>query len=1167
MSKNYQKLRKILTGLMVAVLSVGFTFAQTVISGTITDKKTKEPLVGVSVQIKGKVIGTITDLKGKFEFTTSTPLPIPLVISSVGYKSQEYEVKSENANINISLEDQDIMGQEIVVSASRVEQSVMKSPVTIEKLDLRAIRETAAPSFYDAIANMKGVDMTTQGLLFKSINMRGFGATGNPRTVQMIDGMDNSAPGLNFPVDNIVGMPELDVESVEILPGAASALYGPNAINGLILMNSKSPFLYQGLSSTLKTGVMNESSRAQATTPFYDLSLRYAKAFNNKTAFKINLAYIGAKDWEATNYTNLNLGGVQNGFRGAGVRPDYDGVNIYGDEVQANMLTVANGLVSARLLPSAATALIPNAPVSRTGFFERDLVDYNTKSFKTNLALHHRLNEKVEFIAQANFGYGTTVYTGAARYSLRNFNIGQYKMELKGDNFNLRAYTTQERSGQSYASGLSAVSMLNEIKPHATWFGQYVGAFAQARGAGQSEEAAHLAARGVADAGMPAPGSSQILALADKYNELPIVNGGGAFLDKSNMYHAEGFYNFKNQITFMDLSVGANIRHYQLRSNGTLFADTKDGRNGTIGINEFGGFIQAGKSMFADHFNLSASLRYDKNENFEGQFTPRVSGVFSFGDHNIRLSYQSGFRIPTTQNQYIDLQTASGTLIGGLPEFDRRYNLAQGIAVPNLAPGIIAQYAADPAVREQATQYARAAITQQATPALTAGVTAAITAQATPLITAGVTAAITQQVRNGVTAAITDQVTQAVTQGITQQVTQGVTAFITQQVTSQVTAAITQQVNAAVAAGQLAAEAAAATIQAQLAAALPAQIQGALAANLASGVAAQLPAALEANLANGVAANLPGALAANLETQVANVLPGALAANFQPAFDSELAKVLSANFQPAFDAELAKIITANSPGVIAQVLPAFALAKVPKYQARALQPERIQSYEIGYKGLIAKKLFIDAYHYWSKYTNFIGGTSIVVPTAPAAPGLPIESGVAGASTRLAYSRPSNTGAEIRVRGWATNLNYALGKGFNVGGNIAFNKLTGFTATPEQQFAGFNTPEYRYNLNFGKRLGSGDKFGFNVSFRHQNAFVWESSFVSPTTTSNTFFTNTVVPAINNLDAQVSFKLPAMKSIVKIGGTNIGSKPYFQAFGSAVVGSMYYVSISYDDLFNR
>ena len=1052
--------KKILFGICCLLLTQ-VALAQTKVSGTITDAVTKEPLIGVSVQVKGKVIGTITDVKGSFSFSTSTPPPFTLLITSVGYESQEVNVSGDNAAINILLKEQAILGQEVVVAASRVEETVMKSPVAVEKMDIRAIREAAAPSFYDALSTMKGVDMTTQGLLFKSINMRGFGATGNPRTVQMIDGMDNQAPGLNFPVDNIVGMPELDVESVEVLPGAASALYGPNAINGLILMNSKSPFLYQGLSATAKGGVMHASNRSTATTPFYDLSLRYAKAFNDKFAFKVNLSYITAKDWEANNYTNLNLGGVQNGTRGAGVKTDYDGMNIYGDEIQASMATVATAMINGGQLPAAAAALIPaNTNISRTGFLERDMVDYNTKSFKTNVALHYRLNEKIEAIAQVNYGYGTTVYTGTGRYSLRNFNLTQAKLELKGDNFTLRAYTTQERSGQSYFAGLTAVSMLNDIKPHQTWFGQYVGAFVQARGAGVAEEQAHIAARAFADQGMPQPGTAAYQALLDKYRELPIVEGGGAFLDKTNLYHAEGVYNFKNQIKFIDLLAGANYRQYQLRSDGTLFADRKDGRNGTINIGEYGAFIQAAKSFFKDHFKLSASVRYDKNENFEGQFTPRVSGVATFGDHNIRLSYQSGFRIPTTQNQYIDLKTPAGTLVGGLPEFNSRYNLSNGISL-----AVLNDFQANP------LKYITPEILQQAQ----AYATQAVTAQATPVIKAAVEAAITQQV----------------------------------------TAAVTAQVNAAVTAGQIPAAAA--------------------------------PAAIEA----GVAQNLPGALAQNL----------------QPGVDANLPAAMAANFQPAFNSELQKVLVANVPGVTQQVTPAFALAKLPKYSAKTLQPERIQSIEIGYKGLIAKKLFVDAYYYTSTYRNFIGGVSVVVPTAPAAPGLPIESGVSSASTRLGYSRPANTSEEIKVNGWALSLNYSLQKGFFINGNIANNELKRFKSSPEQQYAGFNTPDYRYNLGFGKRITSGSKFGFNINFRHQNAFLWEASFNQPTTTGLQFFTNTTVPAINNIDAQVSMKLPSMKSILKVGGTNIGGKPYMQAYGSAFVGSMYYVSLSFDELLNK
>src|SRR5690606_40033325 len=115
------------------------------------------------------------------------------------------------------------------------------------------------------------------------------------------------APGLNFAVGNVVGMSELDVESVELLPGAASALYGPNAINGLLLMNSKSPFQYQGVSAYVKTGIMSADNRTTKNTAFYDVAFRFAKAFNNKFAFKVNVAYLTGKDWQATDYRDQSF--------------------------------------------------------------------------------------------------------------------------------------------------------------------------------------------------------------------------------------------------------------------------------------------------------------------------------------------------------------------------------------------------------------------------------------------------------------------------------------------------------------------------------------------------------------------------------------------------------------------------------------------------------------------------------------------------------------------------------------------------------------------------------------------------------------------------------------------------------------------------------------------
>src|SRR5690606_37883680 len=134
-------------------------------------------------------------------------------------------------------------------------ESILQSPVAIEKLDLRDIQQSPAPGFYEALEHVKGVQMTTSSITFKVPNTRGFNIPNNFRFVQVVDGVDIQAATLGVPLGNAVGPTELDVERVELTPGAASALYGMNAINGMANIITKDPFLYQGLSVYQKTGV------------------------------------------------------------------------------------------------------------------------------------------------------------------------------------------------------------------------------------------------------------------------------------------------------------------------------------------------------------------------------------------------------------------------------------------------------------------------------------------------------------------------------------------------------------------------------------------------------------------------------------------------------------------------------------------------------------------------------------------------------------------------------------------------------------------------------------------------------------------------------------------------------------------------------------------------
>ena len=122
----------------------------------------------------------------------------------------------------------------------------------------------------------------------------------------------------------------------------------------------------------------------------------------------------------------------------------------------------------------------------------------------------------------------------------------------------------------------------------------------------------------------------------------------------------------------VELMAGASWKQWVLNSQGTLFADTAQ----LIRVNEYGGYMQMKKSLLEGGLTLTASGRFDKQTNFKGRFTPRVSAVIKLAKENfLRLSYQTAYRFPTNQNQYISLVTGSGSLIGCLPSFQDYYQL------------------------------------------------------------------------------------------------------------------------------------------------------------------------------------------------------------------------------------------------------------------------------------------------------------------------------------------------------------------------------------------------------------------------------------------------------------------------------------------------------------
>ena len=243
-------------------------------------------------------------------------------------------------------------------------------------------------------------------------------------------------------------------------------------------------------------------------------------------------------------------------------------------------------------------------------------------------------------------------------------------------NWFLRAYTTQENAGDSYNATVTARLFNEAWKPSGGttgWYYQYSLAFLNCKISGTDRYCSPQFCKSRCRQGRPVPGSQQFREIYDKVRSIPISKGGGLFVDKTNLYNIEGQYDLSPYTSeFADILVGANYKRYVLNSEGTLFADS----TGKIRINEYGAYIQATKRLLNDRLKLIASARYDKNENFEGRFTPRFSAVIKVAeDNNIRLSYQQAYRFGSTQQQYINLRVAGGTaFIGGVQSFKEFYH-------------------------------------------------------------------------------------------------------------------------------------------------------------------------------------------------------------------------------------------------------------------------------------------------------------------------------------------------------------------------------------------------------------------------------------------------------------------------------------------------------------
>jgi hypothetical protein len=479
-------------------------------------------------------------------------------------------------------------------------------------------------------------------------------------------------------------------------------------------MHSKDPFKYQGLTVSLQTGLMHVGSDVlDAPKPMGDFNFRYAKAFSNRMAIKLTGSYLTATDWFAAD--TRDRGYLNDPSRTRFTNPGYDGVNTYGDEALVSLnleevaLQVIDGIAesqgieqgSARYfaLKNKIMPFFPDQMVTRTGWLEKDLTpDYknHTQNMRFGGAFHYFITEKMELVAQGTYSKGTSVYTAQNRFALNDFSVVSGKIEINDPDFFVRVWANAENAGPSYDLGATALFMNEGWKGSRDWFADYLAAYTQTALLSGDMAAAHDYARLVSDnrdpktgnvfdsslPAIPVPGTKEFDQMIDEVTSVNLADGGSGLLETSKMMQAEGMYDFTHIIKFMDFQVGANYRLYSINSEGTIYIDEP---GSPISIYQFGGYAQIIKGFANDHLKATGTFRYDKNQNFKSQYTPRFSLIYFIDKdkkHSIRGTFQTAYRFPSVPDQLVDINAGIFRSIGGLKMVHDKYNFSSTYLYP-----------------------------------------------------------------------------------------------------------------------------------------------------------------------------------------------------------------------------------------------------------------------------------------------------------------------------------------------------------------------------------------------------------------------------------------------------------------------------------------------------
>ncbi|MDB5228758.1 MAG: hypothetical protein JWN78_2951 [Bacteroidota bacterium] len=641
-------------------------FSQTKITGKIIDKLTSEPLPGANITEENTNNGAVSDSAGNFSIELKDKKN-NLLISYVGYELKRISVDGK-VEISILLERENKNNGEVVISGSRFSESIAKSPANIYKLTAKEIQNSPSGDYYESLGDLANISVVNNSFSLKILNTRGFNTTSPFRITQLIDGVDNMSPVLTFSLGTMFNVPDIDIDNIELISGPASALYGPNALQGVLSIKTKDPFVYEGLTLKIKAG----------SRKYVEGQFRYAQAFGKKkkVALKISGAYSRANDWEANdpvlnNYKKIPYAPQRIGALAQQLANDNTiDPAIRQNYIDFNNYTAANPNAN----PGNITFILP-------GYDEKYLTKDITYSAKLYSSLTYKITDKIQLSYTYKFNVGTGIYQGNNRAFLDNFRFNQHKIELTGKNFFVRSYLTHEDMGTSYDLVLTGINLGIAGIPRvsANFLNAYLDSvkilsnnYSNAITSGQVSQLKGSAMQ-TAQLGWLKPGTQ---AFTDAFNKISSGTNrpsGSKYTSRSLIYHLEGQYNYTYK--FLDLNAGASFRYYKPRTKGQVFSDTllPNGKYANISYSEYGAFVQLTTRFFHDKLKVLASLRFDKSKNYKAQFSPRVGIVYANAHHSIRLSYQTAFRSPTLNDQYFYLNTGAFILKGNLSGYNNLY--------------------------------------------------------------------------------------------------------------------------------------------------------------------------------------------------------------------------------------------------------------------------------------------------------------------------------------------------------------------------------------------------------------------------------------------------------------------------------------------------------------